>query len=203
MLSWFLLCSVNQLCVYIHASLTPLQVITEHWAELPLLDSSFPLALCFTHGSVSMPVFLSQLAPSSPHSGLLNTLYLRRMWSVPCVLAWVDYDGLQQFHISYIVTKHSSDTGTRDSRHTWFTFLLIWLPYHELDSAKRCVLLTVCTHLPKKEKCKYLLLEPQQIFWKRYRDADSKNEFFFWWWIKILLFRWIKRWGLRGYWQMK
>lgn len=46
----------------------------------------------------------------------------------------------------------------------------------------RDVCSSLCAHLPKKKKkkkCKYLLLEPQQIFWKRYRDADSKNEFFF------------------------
>ena len=30
----------------------PLQVITESWAELPVLYSSFPLAICFTCGSV-------------------------------------------------------------------------------------------------------------------------------------------------------
>ena len=174
----------SALCIHIFLPLEPpshpsRSSQTEHWAELPLLDSSFPLALCIIHGSVSMPVFLSQLAPSSPHSGLLNRLYFRRRWSVLCVLAQVDYDGIQQFHISYVVTKHSSDTGALGWHHTWFAFLLIWSPYHELDSAKRCVLLPVCAHLPEKEKCKYLLLEPQQIFWKRYRDADSKNEFFF------------------------
>ena len=30
----------------------PLQVVTERWAELPVLYSSFPLAICFTCGSV-------------------------------------------------------------------------------------------------------------------------------------------------------
>ena len=53
---------VNQLYVYIHTfplgpptyPLTPppLQVITEHWAELPVLYSSFPLAIYLAHGSV-------------------------------------------------------------------------------------------------------------------------------------------------------
>ena len=51
MLCWFLLYKVNQLDVYIYLlplgpcsnrSIPPLQVFTEHWAELPVLYSSFP-----------------------------------------------------------------------------------------------------------------------------------------------------------------
>ena len=38
-------------------------LITEHQAELPVLYSSFPLAICFTHGSVYMSMLLSQFAP--------------------------------------------------------------------------------------------------------------------------------------------
>ena len=37
----------------------PHYVITQHRAELPLLCSSFRLAIYFTHGSVYMPVLLS------------------------------------------------------------------------------------------------------------------------------------------------
>ena len=32
--------------------ITPLQVVTEHWADLPVPDSSSPLALYFTYGHV-------------------------------------------------------------------------------------------------------------------------------------------------------
>ena len=35
-------------------------------AGLPVLYSSFPLAVYFTHGSVYMPVLLSQFIPPSP-----------------------------------------------------------------------------------------------------------------------------------------
>ena len=38
----------------------PLQVITEHVAELPGLCSSFPLAFYFTHDSVYMSMLRSQ-----------------------------------------------------------------------------------------------------------------------------------------------
>ena len=34
----------------------PLWVITENWAELPMLYSRFPPTICFTHGSVCMYV---------------------------------------------------------------------------------------------------------------------------------------------------
>ena len=50
-----------------HSSLIPpLWVITEHQAELPVLDSSFLLAIRFTHGGVHMSVLLSQFIPPSP-----------------------------------------------------------------------------------------------------------------------------------------
>ena len=32
-----------------HPTIPSFWVITEHWAELPVLYSSFPLAICFTH----------------------------------------------------------------------------------------------------------------------------------------------------------
>ena len=41
----------------------PLQVTTEHWAELPVLHSNFPLAVHVTHGSVYMSMLLSQFVP--------------------------------------------------------------------------------------------------------------------------------------------
>ena len=50
-----------------HISWTPpLQVITEHWAELPALSCSFPLAVCFTRGSVCMLILISQSSHPSP-----------------------------------------------------------------------------------------------------------------------------------------
>ena len=59
-------------CVYVYVSVSspswasfpspfpPLQVIAEHQAGLPVLCSSFPLAMCFTHDSMYMSVLLPQ-----------------------------------------------------------------------------------------------------------------------------------------------
>ena len=44
----------------------PLQVFTEHWAELPGLYSSSPLALSVTHGSAYVSTLLPQFTPPSP-----------------------------------------------------------------------------------------------------------------------------------------
>lgn len=42
------------------------------WAQLPVLCSSLPLAVCVTHGSVCTSVLLSHCAPASP-SPLVST----------------------------------------------------------------------------------------------------------------------------------
>ena len=89
MLCQFLLYNkVNQLYVYIYPHISsllslpptlpipPLQVVTKHRADLPVLCSSFPLAIYFTFGSVYVSATLS-LRPSFP--------------SLPCVLKSVLY----------------------------------------------------------------------------------------------------------------
>ena len=43
-----------------HTPIPPLEVVTEHQAELPLL---YTLACCFTHGSVYISMLLSQFIP--------------------------------------------------------------------------------------------------------------------------------------------
>ena len=67
--------NVNQLqvCIYplaleppSYTSIPPPKVITEHRAELPVLYSSFPLAICFKHGNIQMSALLSQFIPLSP-----------------------------------------------------------------------------------------------------------------------------------------
>ena len=73
MLCWFLLYNKeNQLYGYIYLSLLdlpptptvpPILVITEHQAELPVLLSTFPLAIYFTHGSVYMSIPVSPFIP--------------------------------------------------------------------------------------------------------------------------------------------
>ena len=44
----------------------PSKVITKHRADLPVLFSSFPLAIYFTFGSVYISVLLSHFVPASP-----------------------------------------------------------------------------------------------------------------------------------------
>lgn len=70
--------------MYIHTSsllglpsrLSPLcQFITEHRAEIPVIYSSFPRAICFTHGSGYIPTLLSQFAPPSPSPALSTSSF--------------------------------------------------------------------------------------------------------------------------------
>ena len=44
----------------------PIPLIREHWAELPELHNSFPLASYFIHCSIYMSIQLSQFVPPSP-----------------------------------------------------------------------------------------------------------------------------------------
>ena len=69
---------VNQLHVYIYPHILPLlslpptlpipplKVVTKHRADLPVLCSSFPLAIHFTSGNVYMSMLLSHFVPASP-----------------------------------------------------------------------------------------------------------------------------------------
>ena len=90
----FLLChELNQLYVYSyrlpfeppsHASVPPLYIITGPQTELPLLHTSFPLAICFTHGSVYMSIPISQFISSCPSTLVYTSvLYILRLSSCP------------------------------------------------------------------------------------------------------------------------
>ena len=69
---------VNQLYIYIYPHISsllrlppivpipPLQVVTKHRADLPVLRSCFPLAIYFTFGSVYMSLPLSHFVPAYP-----------------------------------------------------------------------------------------------------------------------------------------
>ena len=71
---------VNQLYIYIYPHISsllhlprtlpiaPLQVVTEHRADLPVLCGCFPLAIYFTFGSVNMSMLLSHFVCLSPFS---------------------------------------------------------------------------------------------------------------------------------------
>ena len=81
---------MNQLYIYIYPHkpsllrlpptfpIPPLQVVTKHRADLPVLCSCFPLAIYFTFGSVYMSMPLSHFVPAypSPPSVLKSILYL-------------------------------------------------------------------------------------------------------------------------------
>ena len=67
---------VNQLYIYPHIPsllrlpptlpIPPLQVVTKHRADLPVLCGYFPLAISFTFGSVYMSMPLSHFIPAYP-----------------------------------------------------------------------------------------------------------------------------------------
>ena len=61
----------------------PLWVITEPWAERPVLQSSFPLAILFTHGSAYMSIF-SPVSSHHPKSLPLSTRPFSPSALCPC-----------------------------------------------------------------------------------------------------------------------
>ena len=92
------------LSVYLHSLLSlllscfpPLQVITEHWAELPALHSTFSLVLCFTHNSEYMPMLLSQFVLPSPSPAVFTSPFSTFASPIlPC----------KQFHQYYLSRLH-------------------------------------------------------------------------------------------------
>ena len=88
---------VNQLYIYIYPHilsllhlpptlpLPPLQVVTKHRADLPVLCGCFPLAIYFTFGSLYMSMTLSHFVPAyhspSPYPQV-HSLHLR-LYSCP------------------------------------------------------------------------------------------------------------------------
>ena len=78
MVCQFLLYKVNQLYIYIYPHISsllylpptlpnpPLQVVTKHRTDIPVGCSCFPLAICFTFGSVYLSMPLSHFVPASP-----------------------------------------------------------------------------------------------------------------------------------------
>ena len=48
-----------------HQPILPFQAVTEHWVELPVLHSDFPLAIFLKYGKVYVSMLLFQFIP--PH----------------------------------------------------------------------------------------------------------------------------------------
>ena len=90
MVGQFLLCNkVNQLQIYIYPHIPslvrlpptlpilPLQVVTKHRADLPVLCDCFPLAIYFTFGSVYLSLYTLPLSHFVPaYYPYINCLYL-------------------------------------------------------------------------------------------------------------------------------
>ena len=66
-------------------SLPHLYVITERRAELPVLYSSFPLAICLTHGGVYMSVLILQFVPPSFPLPSVHKSFLYICASIPAL----------------------------------------------------------------------------------------------------------------------
>ena len=87
---------VNQLYVYIYPHIPsllrlpptlpipPLQVVSKHQADLPVLCSCFPLAIYFTFGSVYMSMLLSHLVPAYPSPFLCPQVHSLRLRLYSC-----------------------------------------------------------------------------------------------------------------------
>ena len=84
---WFLpYINMNQsqvyICLFLCKTLSHLpphpplpQLVTEHWVELPLSHSKYPMAICFTYGKVYVSVLLSQFVPPSPSHTISTSLF--------------------------------------------------------------------------------------------------------------------------------
>ena len=98
MLCQFLLYNkVNQLHVYIYPHIPfllslpptflipPLQVVTKHQTDFPVLCSSFPLAIHFTFSSIYTSMLLSHFIPASPsHPVSSSPLSMSASLFLPC-----------------------------------------------------------------------------------------------------------------------
>ena len=85
---------ISHLYTYTHTSHWPLQVTTEHRAELPVLCSRFPLAIYFTDDSVCMSTLTSHFIPPSPPTLCLHDCSLHM-----CLYSCPGNRLLSRFHI--------------------------------------------------------------------------------------------------------
>ena len=87
---------VNQLYIYIHPHVSsllrlppilpipPLQGVTKHRADLPVLCGCFPLAISFTFGSVYMSMPLSHFVPAYPSTSPCPQVHSLRLRLYSC-----------------------------------------------------------------------------------------------------------------------
>ena len=62
----------------------PLQVVTKHRADLPVLCSCFPLAIYFTFGSIYMSMLLSHSIPAYPSPSPCPQVHSLRLCLYSC-----------------------------------------------------------------------------------------------------------------------
>ena len=126
----------NQLYVYIypfplgppsHPSIPPIQVTTEHRAELPVLYNMFPLAIYFTHDSVFMSIPISQFIPSSPSSPSSTVSTCPFFMSASLLLPWkqVHLYHFSGFHIFALIDDICFSLS--DLLHSVHPFILFYL----------------------------------------------------------------------------
>ena len=78
----------------------PLQMVTEHQAELPALYSNFPLVIYFTRSNVYVSMLLSQFIPPSPSpTESINLLSMSECLLLPCKIG----SSIPFFQIPYIL----------------------------------------------------------------------------------------------------
>ena len=87
---------VNQLYIYIYPHISsllplpptlpipPLQVVTKHRTDLPVLCGFFPLAIYFTFGSVCMSMPLSHFVPAYPSPSPCPQVHSLRLHLYSC-----------------------------------------------------------------------------------------------------------------------
>ena len=66
----------------------PVQVDTKHRADLPVLCGCFPLAICFTFGSVYMSMPLSHFVPAYPSHSPCPQVHSLRLRLYSCPAPW-------------------------------------------------------------------------------------------------------------------
>ena len=62
--------------------ISPLLFVPDHQAELPVLNSNFPLAICFTYGNVYISVLLSPFVPPSSSPAVSINLFCMNRISI-------------------------------------------------------------------------------------------------------------------------
>ena len=146
------------MCLYLPSilSLPPLQVITEHQAQLPVLCSNFPLASSLTHNSIYMSTLLSQFIPPSPCLTVSMSLFsISASPSFPC--KQVHQYHFSRFHIYALICDiffSYSDSKSLSLIHSIVvTFFFLFVSSSQSQSFCLFQTLIFSSGLPEKVSC--------------------------------------------------